>query len=83
MISRYSMVIQWSEGDQAYVVSLPEFGRYAKTHGSTYEEAAKNGQEVLELLIESCQSGGGTLPEPIKFGAPIPNQEIVLSSDCR
>ena len=34
--------IQWSEEDQAYVVTLPEWGDFAKTHGETYEEAAKN-----------------------------------------
>jgi predicted RNase H-like HicB family nuclease len=31
----YSMVIEWSDEDQAYIVSVPEFpGNY--THGSTY-----------------------------------------------
>ena len=52
MNSQYSILIQWSDEDQKYVVSLPEFGPYAHTHGETYEEALKNGQEVLELLIE-------------------------------
>ena len=52
MKSRYSILIQWSDEDQCYIVSLPEFGKYARTHGDTYEEAIKNAQEVLELLIE-------------------------------
>ena len=49
----YSMVIIWSEEDDCYLVHLPDFPeqRY-RTHGETYEEAAKNGQEVLELLLE-------------------------------
>ena len=42
------------------MVSLPEFGKYARTHGDTYEEAVKNAQEVLELLIED----NNELPQP-------------------
>jgi predicted RNase H-like HicB family nuclease len=64
------MLIQWSDEDQVYVVSLPEFGRWCKTHGETYEEAAKNGREVLELLIEDFQALGRDLPPPTKFGSP-------------
>lgn len=60
MKSRYSILIQWSDEDQCYIVSLPEFGKYAKTHGDTYEEALKNAQEVLELLIEDKNN----LPKP-------------------
>ncbi len=67
----FSMLIQWSDEDGAYVVSLPEFGPYSKTHGSTYEEAAKNGREVLELLQESYQADGRSLPAPIKFVSPV------------
>ncbi|MGL5878043.1 MAG: type II toxin-antitoxin system HicB family antitoxin, partial [Xenococcaceae cyanobacterium] len=49
-----------SDEDQCYIVSLPEFGKYAHTHGDTYEEALKNAQEVLEMLIEDGQA----LPKP-------------------
>ena len=59
MKMQYSMIIQWSEEDQIYIVTLPEFGGN-KTHGNTYEEAAKNGQE------------GWPLPAPILFGSPVP-----------
>jgi antitoxin HicB len=71
MKPQYSMIIQWSDEDQVYIVSLPEFGPYAKTHGETYEEAARQGQEVLEILIESGLAEGDTLPEPAKFGSPV------------
>ncbi len=61
----YSIFIQWSEEDQKYVVSLPEFGPYAHTHGETYAEALKHGEEVLELLIEEYQQQGRPLPQPL------------------
>ncbi len=53
MSDRYSMVIQWSQEDQLFLVHLPEFPwQQFHTHGKTYEEAAKNGQEVIEAFVE-------------------------------
>jgi predicted RNase H-like HicB family nuclease len=65
MKSYYSMIIQWSSEDEIYIVSLPEFGSRAHTHGNTYVEAIEHGEEVIELLIEEYQSQGRTLPTPI------------------
>lgn len=70
--SHYSMIIEWSDEDQAYITSFPEWeehGLIGHTHGNTYEEAARNGQEVLYLLMESAQAEGETIPEPRPFGA--------------
>jgi antitoxin HicB len=63
---KYSVVIQWSEEDQCYVVSFPEWGPGAHTHGKTYVEAAQNAEEVLELLMDGEES----LPEPDLFVFP-------------
>jgi predicted RNase H-like HicB family nuclease len=39
------------------------------THGHTYEEAAKHGQELLETLIELLyQEDGKPLPEAYTLG---------------
>jgi antitoxin HicB len=69
--NRYSVIIQWSEEDQAFVVTLPEWGCH--THGGTYEEAAKNAREVLEMLIETEQEGGRDLPPTHGFMYPGPS----------
>ncbi|MBD6618725.1 type II toxin-antitoxin system HicB family antitoxin [Komarekiella sp. 'clone 1'] len=53
MNSHYTIIIQWSDEDECFVVSLPEWGEFCHTDGETYEEALKNAQEVLEMLIES------------------------------
>ncbi len=63
MISHYSMLIQWSEEDATYVVSFPEFPT-GHTHGDSYEQAATNGREVLDLLIHTYEREGRPLPEP-------------------
>ncbi len=59
----YSIIIQWSERDQAFLVTVPELPG-CKTHGETYEEALKNGQEVIELWIEDAQAHGEAIPPP-------------------
>lgn len=64
---RYSIVIQWSNEDEAYVVSLPEWGDLVHTHGDTYEEALQLGQELLELLVQSRRVHGEALPDPQIF----------------
>jgi antitoxin HicB len=65
------MLIEWSDEDQVYIVTLPEFGG-PKTHGETYEQAAKHGREVLELLIETVLEQGEKLPRPAKFQDQVP-----------
>ncbi|HTL89387.1 MAG TPA: type II toxin-antitoxin system HicB family antitoxin [Leptolyngbya sp.] len=67
---KYTIVIQWSDEDQCYVVSLPDFTDVMQpvTHGETYEEAFQNAQEVLELLVDSAIAEGEPLPEPQTYG---------------
>lgn len=60
---KYSMLIEWSDEDDTFIVSLPEFPNN-RTHGATYEEAAHNGQEVLDMLIELYRSENRPLPNP-------------------
>jgi predicted RNase H-like HicB family nuclease len=68
MTCRYSMLIQWSDEDQVFVVSLPEFGG-CKTHGLTYRSAVKHGVEALESLIDAYQAEGWALPNPTIFSS--------------
>ncbi len=63
----YSMVVQWSDDDQAYLVSLPEWeGRVFNpvTHGETYEDAIKQAHEALGALVASARQRNEPLPEP-------------------
>ncbi|AOX01535.1 HicB family protein [Moorena producens PAL-8-15-08-1] len=61
---KYSILIQWSEEDNSYVASLPEWGKYARTHGETYEEALENAKEVLEDLVYAYRQVNKELPIP-------------------
>ena len=64
---QYSMLIEWSDEDQAYLVTLPEWADHVimpVTHGDTYDEAVRQGQEALRLLIRSAKEEGEPLPTP-------------------
>lgn len=70
---QYSMVIEWSDEDNLYVVSFPEWaaiGYISHTHGTTYEEAAEAGTDLLAFLIESARAEGEALP-PVRTFAGV------------
>jgi len=69
---RYTIELQWSDEDQAYVVILPEWAdRYMMpvASGKTYEAAARRGQNALENYIAFAHEDGTPLPEPRTFAA--------------
>jgi predicted RNase H-like HicB family nuclease len=49
-VRRYAMVIEWSDADEVFLVTLPDFPG-AHTHGKTRAEAVEMGEEVLALLL--------------------------------
>ena len=61
------MVIEWSDDDAVFVVSLPEWGDLVHTHGATYEEALEHGKALIEGLAASRQARGEPLPRPHVF----------------
>lgn len=68
----YSILIEWSEEDRAFVVRLPDWERAgivfgAVTHGHTYDEAIRNAQEALDSLVGSMVEEGEELPAPGVF----------------
>jgi len=63
---RYSMIIEWSLEDRAYIVTIPELKRH-HTHGRTITEAVQQGQDLLESLVDWWREDGWPLPEPQHF----------------
>ena len=62
-----SMLIEWSDEDQAYLVTLPEWADRVimpATHGNTYNEAIQHGQEVPKMLVDTAKREGEPLPQP-------------------
>lgn len=63
----YSVLVKWSDEDQAYLVFIPEFGPHPLTHGDSYRQAFKHALEVMETLVEAYQEDGRALPKPRKY----------------
>ena len=61
--SHYSMRIQWSEVDNAYLVTVPELPGCV-THGATYEDAVREGQDAIESWIEANRAWDRPIPAP-------------------
>lgn len=64
---KYSMLIQWSDEDEAYVVTLPEWaaaGHACRTHGASYAEAAARGEAMLAFVLEAARTDGDSVPDP-------------------
>ncbi|MEB3294317.1 MAG: hypothetical protein VKJ24_14250 [Synechococcales bacterium] len=67
LTAHYGMQIQWSEQRACYEVLLPEFAHTIPqpcAMGRSLSEAARNGEQVLAILIEHFQDLGIPLPTP-------------------
>ena len=60
---KYEMIIYWSEDDQAYISEVPESAG-CMADGSSYQEAVKNVQIVIDEWIMTATELGRNLPEP-------------------
>ncbi|XZO00264.1 MAG: type II toxin-antitoxin system HicB family antitoxin [Microcoleus sp.] len=66
-MSRYSMIVQWSDEDRLFLLTIPEFADRVVmpcTHGETREQAIHNGEEVIEMYLEAWEAEGESIPEP-------------------
>lgn len=62
----YSMVIQWSDEDQVYIVTVPELPG-CRTHGETYKEAVQQGKDAIESWIMVAEELGRPIPPPRNY----------------
>jgi putative transcriptional regulator len=60
---RYSMTIDWSPEDEAFLASFPD-APGVQTHGATREEAAERGEEVIVMWLTSLRDAGRPVPPP-------------------
>jgi predicted RNase H-like HicB family nuclease/antitoxin (DNA-binding transcriptional repressor) of toxin-antitoxin stability system len=67
----YSMRIEWSDENEAFMVFLPEFDSRPKAQGASYEEAVQQGQDALASLIETYEGDGRPLPRRGKLAVSI------------
>lgn len=63
MSNKYTIQIFWSLEDEAFVAVCQEFPGLS-AFGETREEALKEAQIALDLMIETYREKGIRLPEP-------------------
>lgn len=73
-MNKYGLNIIWSEEDQGYIVTCPEFPGLS-AFGETFEDAVAEAKLAQELFIETYQAEGLPLPEPRKLEPP-PNGQF-------
>ncbi|HAN09085.1 MAG TPA: hypothetical protein DCP90_00545 [Clostridiales bacterium] len=62
-MSKYEIIIYWSEEDKAYIAEVPELSG-CMADGRTYKEAVENVEIVIEEWIETAKASGRNIPEP-------------------
>lgn len=60
---QYSMNIQYDPIDKIYVVTVPELPG-CHTHGKTYEEAVRQGQDAIASWLDDARASGESIPPP-------------------
>lgn len=63
VILRYTVVISWSEPDQAIIAAVPDLAGCA-ADGQTYQEALAAVEVVIAEWIETAKDLGRPVPQP-------------------
>ncbi len=62
-MSKYEIIIYWSEDDQCFIAEVPELPG-CMADGKNYIEALDNVQVVINEWIETAKSLGREIPKP-------------------
>lgn len=62
-MSKYEIIIYWSEEDQAYIAEVPELAG-CMADGETYQEALADAEVIIQEWLETATELGRTIPEP-------------------
>ena len=63
-MSKYELIIYWSDDDQAFIAEVPELPGCA-ADGKTYKEAVENVEGLIQERIETAKELGRPIPKPI------------------
>jgi predicted RNase H-like HicB family nuclease len=62
-MSKYEIIIFWSNEDNAFVADVPELPG-CMSHGDSYESALLNAQSAIDLWIKTAKEFGDPIPQP-------------------
>ena len=62
-MSRYEIIIYWSQADEAFIAEVPELPGCA-ADGKTYQEALANVEVIIQEWIATAKELGRPIPTP-------------------
>lgn len=62
-MSKYEIIIYWSEEDQAFIAEVPELAG-CLADGATYQEALANAEIIIDEWLETAKDLGRQISEP-------------------
>jgi len=62
-MSKYEIVIYWSEEDKAFIAEVPELPG-CMADGKTYQKAISNAEVIIQEWIETAKELGRPIPQP-------------------
>ena len=62
-MTKYEVIIYWSEEDQAFIAEVPELAGCA-ADGATYQEALAHVEVIIQEWIETARELGRPIPQP-------------------
>ena len=62
-MSKYELILLWSEEDQAFIAEVPELPG-CMADGASYAEAVANAEKVIQEWIQTAQEMGRPIPTP-------------------
>lgn len=62
-MSKYEIIIYWSEEDSAFIAEVPELAG-CMADGATYQEALANAEIIITEWLETARDLGREIPEP-------------------
>ena len=62
-MSKYELIMYWSETDNAYLVEVPELAG-CMADGKTYAEAVQNAEVIIAEWLETARVLGRPVPVP-------------------
>ena len=63
MNSKYEIIIYWSEKDNSFIATVPELAG-CMSDGSSYQEAIKNVEVIIQEWIDTAKELGREIPKP-------------------
>ena len=63
MVSKYEIIIYWSEQDEAFIAEVPELAG-CMADGKTYQDALANAEVIIQEWIETAKELGRPIPQP-------------------